>query len=220
MAKPISIGPLNFKLKKDALKFIREIRDSYRDSEIVSAAHASFLTDLLELHPEAVEKVSVGIRYFTVELDTEFRRNRHFVVHRIDGTHSDFSFPTCLERANPRKDTLTALRQAVKNSVLNFRSSAFARGQVRCPFLDCVLDAHSCHVDHVPPLTFLKLVGDWLDVTQQNLEDVRITLPRDNQLVATMIDPQQEAAWIDFHDSHAELRITSKLGNLSHAKKR
>ncbi len=219
MAKPLTIGPVEFKSKKDALQCIREIRDSYRDSERVSPTHTSFLTDLLELHPEAPAKIGAGISFFTVELGAEFKRNRHFVVHRIDGTHTDFSFPSCLDGSNERKDRLTALRQAIKPAVLNFRSTTFANGEVRCPFLLCILVPQNCHVDHAPPLTFLRLVGDWLDDSGITFEQIAISVATDNQLVATMTDPQQASSWIAYHNTHAKLRITSALANLSHAKR-
>lgn len=219
MAISFKIAGVSFRTKKSAKDFVVKLRDGCSDGVRISDLNASFLAEMLMLHPEAEDKIGCGVSHFTVETDKEFGRTRHFVVHRMDGSSTDFSFHACFDGRNDRRDRLEALRRAIEPSVLRFRDSQFASGPVFCPFLRSQLQPGSCHVDHVSPQTFLVIVKSWLAARRMGIEHIQITPPQDNQLVATLTDEAQRADWIAYHDSVAVLRLTSPLANLSHAKK-
>lgn len=219
MAISFTIAGSQFRTKKAAKAFVAQLRDGYSDGVSISGLDASFLAELLTLHPEAEDKIGCGVSHFSVATDTVFGRTRHFVVHRQDGSSTDFSFHACFDGRKDRRDRLEALRRAVEPSVLRFRDSQFASGAVSCPFLGCQLQPDTCHVDHVSPQTFLALVESWLAARRMDILHIQLTPPQDNQLVATLTDEDQRADWVAYHDSVAVLRLTSPLANLSHAKK-
>src|SRR5277367_3562126 len=117
--KPVTIGSVSFKSKKDAFEHIRGILHRYKDGEKVG--EDQFLRDLLALHQDAVQKIGVGISHFTVSKDPEWGTTRHFVAVRVDGSSTDFSFDKCLTGKDEEGDVLGAMRDAVKGQVLAFK---------------------------------------------------------------------------------------------------
>lgn len=223
MATRIPIGDRTFPSKKSALEEIRAVRDRYPDGVPLTHDDHVFIRDLVSLHTEAEEKIGVGISHFTVATETEFGgRNRHFVLHRHDGTFTDFSFQHCLTPSSKGKnDTLLALRQAIKEQTWAFREREFSSPvQIICPYENVVLTRDTCQIDHEAPRTFDALVNAWLTSQSMRLEAVQITPPADNQLVGQMTNAAQIASWQSFHRTHAKLRLLSVKGNLSGARRR
>ncbi len=170
MAKSITIGAHQYPTKKAAKDFIISIRDRYPDSDLIVGDDHIFLSELLWIHPEAGDKIGAGISHFTVATDAVFGRTRHFVVHRSDGTSTDFSFHACLNGRNERGDRLEAMRRAIEPDILAFRNQAFESGmEIRCSVDGSVLTHNSCHVDHTAPKTFLVIAGDWLEDSSLSL---------------------------------------------------
>lgn len=216
MAKPVTIGERRFPSQQAALAFARAIRDRYGDGDKVAPADAAFLEDLLRLHPEADQKIGVGVANFSVQTDPVFGRTRHFVVHREDGSSTDFSFKSCIEGSSIRRDALSALREAVADQVTGFKNEAFAgRSEVLCAVRGVPTRFCDAHVDHIPPWTYSALVTEWLQHEGIKLEDVAVTPPADNQHLATMTDARQLHSWQRFHREHARLRIVCSEANLS-----
>ncbi len=215
----VLIGSLDFKTKTAAKDFFRAIRDRYEDGAVLSDEDSACLHALISCHPEASDKIGCGIARFTISTEPIFR-SRHFKLIRKDGVDTDFSFHSCIDGRNLRRDRLEALRREVDYQIIGFRDSEFRKGLVRCPFLDVPLSPSDCHVDHVPPSSFMRLAEEWLRAEGIRLEDLHITSPGDNQIVTRLTDEKQQKSWAEYHQKNAKLRILSPLGNLSHAKKK
>lgn len=219
MAK-ITIGPLDFRTKAAAKEFFRAIRDAYGSGERLSEEDAAHLHVLIARHPEAEAKIGCGISHFTVERDVVFGTTRHFTLHRVDGSSTDFSFHACVDGGNGRSDRLEALRREIEEQITSFRDMRFSQGPVVCPYLGVELTPAGSHVDHMPPNTFMRIAEEWMQARGLSYEQIEITPPRDNQLVTRMTNPGQKSEWAEFHRTRASLRIISPLANLSHAKKK
>lgn len=220
MARPTIIGGMTFRTKGDAKDFYGAIRDRYPDGVPLRSEDEALLRDLLFYHPEAPGKFGAGVAYFTVDTDAHYGRTRHFTVHRVDGSSSDFSYHTCIDGRNERRDRLGALREAVQNQIISFRERSFADAIiVVCPLRGVPITRDAYHVDHAPPALFDVLVQAWLSAGGLTLESIRITPPGDNQIVATMTDAAQKSAWQEYHRLHARLRMLSPRANLSEARR-
>lgn len=92
-AKPIKVGLLAFKKKGDANEFFRSMLYKYDLGDKVSADDAEHLAILVAMHPEADDKIGVGIESFSVR--TADYGTRCFWVNRTDGTTERFSFKAC-----------------------------------------------------------------------------------------------------------------------------
>lgn len=92
-AKPVEIGSLSFARKGDATDYFREMLYKYDLGDKVSADDAAILKKLVEMHPEAHDKIGVGIASFSVR--TADFGTRCFWVNRVDGSTEKFSFKAC-----------------------------------------------------------------------------------------------------------------------------
>ncbi len=93
-AQPVKIGNLDFAKKGDALNHLKSILNSYSPEERVSVKDDSFLMEALKLHPEADEKIGIGIDHMFV------RRadygTKCFWIRRTDGSEERFSYKSCV----------------------------------------------------------------------------------------------------------------------------
>jgi len=216
----IQIGSKSFDSKKSAKDYVRGIMARYRESEIIGGTDDTFMRDLLSCHPEASQKTGAGVAHFTTRPDPVWRTSRHFVVVRVDGTDTDFSFHTCLDGRHNRKDVLQAMRHAVAEQIIDCRNAFFKRhSSPRCPYTGEPLTGNNAHVDHVPPDTFAELAARWLSRQGYRHDDVVLVPNADNQHVCEMCDPSQLLSWRGFHESQAKLRVISKTANMSHVRK-
>ena len=221
MAISVTVGSLMFPTISKAINFYKGIRDQYENGECISETHQKYLIDLVAIHHDSKVKVGRGISHFTVELDSEFRRTRHFMIHRKDGSQTDVSFHSAIKGPNRRRDLLEALRRAVEDQIVNFKLNEFSLElELTCPLTGEVLDFKNCHVHHESPMTFIRLVGKWLKQESLDLNEVEITPSEDNQIVNKMTNQSQLESWEQFHKEASTLRLLSKLGNLSVAKLR
>lgn len=217
---PVTVGQMTFKSKKDAESFYRAIRDKYADYVPIQGADFDRLLELISLHPEAYDKIGVGIYSFTVGRDKLYGTTRCFYLHRFDGSDTDFSFHQCIKGNDPDTDRRNALRAAVQDQIFLFRDNILASGVIRCQYTGEVLNAMNSHVDHTKPRTLAFLICDWLTQNNLVLSDIQITPTMDNQFVASMTDELQKRSWCEYHRNNADLRLLSIKGNLSHARVR
>lgn len=215
MGKPISINNIQFKSKKSAKDYIRALINRCEMDKDLEGEDLSFVLSLLEYHHEYLYKRGVGIASIYVSSPPVYS-SRCFYIKRLDGSTTDFSWITCIDGENLKKDVLEAFRTAIKYQIDDFRAKEL-RVTTHCPYTGEALTAKHCHVDHVYPNTFINLVEEF--VWPFNLQDVRITPSSDNQYCSELADPLERSQWQAFHLKHAKLRLLSPTGNLSHAKK-
>jgi hypothetical protein len=216
----MKIGDKEFASKKDAKDFIRTIFSRHQDDQTIVGPDSEFLHDLIQLHPEASSKVGCGISSFTTRVDPVWKTGRHFVLIRTDGSSTDFSFLSCIDGKNNRKDAIKALRNAVYDQTMSFKMDAYSGEELPvCPYLNAPIQYADAHVDHASPITFKSLVDDWLAESGISIDGIVVSPSSDNQWKTEMIDAEQRASWVGFHQRRAHLRIIHKTANLSHARK-
>ena len=217
MAKQIIVGDLIFTTKKAAIEYMKPIlNDSPIDSIIPEPGHG-FLTDLLQLHPDADVKIGCGVTNFSVERNEYSQRG--FRLHRLDGTSTDFSVYKCFDGKHNRKAQVQlALRTATMQQISRFREEQLQAGENFCPFSSELLHRNNCHVDHTSPMTFDQLFNTWMNLNGLTIETVNITDSADNKQGREMTNPLQVTSWQNFHQQNAKLRLVSIRGNLSNAK--
>lgn len=218
MAKPMQVGNLAFPTKKAAKDFVREIISKHDAGNSLEGDDFSFISDLLAIHPESEQKIGCGISRIFVGLDAQYQKNKCFYLGRKDGSSTDFSWVACIDGRNLRRETFDAFRSAIKYQIDHFKAEHIPVGLV-CPYTNENLHNGNAHVDHESPLTFYALVSDFIKTESIGLADVVISEPEDNQFTASLVDERFMARWQQYHQRTARLRVISKAGNLSHAKK-
>lgn len=220
---PVELSTRSFPNKKQAGEFFREMRDRYRVGQRLNDADAADLEALLERHPECVDKVGVGIDYFTTMRDPQFN-TKCFQIVRTDGSSTDFSAPTAINAAPPprKREVSQAFRTAVADQITSARDAYFAlnadsEGKVPCAVTKERVAKHEIHCDHRPPMTFEVLVTTFLAGQSLTVDRVPISAPADNQFSTTIIDATLVADFVEYHRQLAQVDIIKKQVNLSQA---
>lgn len=130
----------------------------------------AFLRGLLDRHPCAGEKKGCGVAYFTAETERTYG-TRHFAVHRLDGTETDFSWQVCVSPPSHKDECRKAMRAAVADQVIAFRRTAFTQQPVQLCALCGTHLSRQAEIDHAAP-SFRELaeqyaaaVGGWDRIT-------------------------------------------------------
>ena len=212
----IQIGGYLFPTKKAAKEKARNILNNSDPGQTIGEDGASFLLALVRLHPNAEEKIGVGVSHFSIETEKTFGRTRHFVLHRVDGTSTDFSFIACIDGATKKKKVLAALRRAVADDIVTFRNEFFSSGGVKaCPVSGETITPNTSHVDHEPPRTFLSLVESWMSFEGLDFSDITLSKSVDGDVGRHLSCMDQQTSWIEWHRQLCRLRVVSARANLS-----
>ncbi len=126
----------------------REIIGTLENGESVRSGDAEFLLWLLDRHPRAAEKIGQGVAGFTVQ--NAVMGTRCFVVHRVDGSSTDFSFHSCITAPDSIALVRRAMRRAISDQTNEFKRASAARGPLVCAVTGQMLSWNNAHVDHAP----------------------------------------------------------------------
>ncbi|TXH46397.1 MAG: DUF3223 domain-containing protein [Desulfurellales bacterium] len=212
----------SFKTKKELQDRVRSILWAYRHGDIVNMFDAPFLTELFGMHPSAVQKIGCGIAAIEVRRNPVYTNTQGFWIIRLDGSETDISYLECLTETPHHKRFERACRVAVEPSIIKFKQQAFdaAGGKLRCPFTGDWLSFAGAHVDHIAPKTFQSMLADFVRKHGIDVESVKVNGKCvDGAIQDTLDNAGLEQSWIQYHDALADLRVVSRTGNLSHAKK-
>ncbi|MEW5687799.1 MAG: DUF3223 domain-containing protein [Pseudomonadota bacterium] len=203
----------------------------YGDDEIISArADHDDLLALLERYDATVSvgqtKLGAGVRAFQRRMNRgEGWQTAGFWVLRVDGTETDFSFPTAIAgKPKPQSAEFTdACRAAVAGDIKaakarHFAEHADAEGRVACAISGLPLSEKDAHLDHAEPsfghlVVVFRAESGW----ETTIPDGILTKPDDNQMTTTFVDDQVAEAFRKFHEARATLRVISAKENMSRA---
>lgn len=221
MAKRVAIevNGETFRTKDDLRERIRDIAAAYRDEQELNAEDLTFMLAVLDRHPQAETKIGCGVRSMVVRTNPVYRNNRSFYLYRIDDTGTDWSWTECLNPTPYAKKVIRAFRVLIEPQTMAFKRAFFATTAGLCELTGEQITPLSSHVDHAPPVTFEKLVDDFL--TEYDLSINAIPLRdelSDNKYVDMIDDDLIAVRWIEYHRAHAVLRVVSRYANLSISK--
>jgi hypothetical protein len=215
---------MTFSTKKDATEHFRKILYRYEIGKCIPEPDANELAALIERHPEADQKIGVGIAYFTTHV-TPYN-NRAFLIVRADGSSTDFSFLKCLDDKAPSilSEVVKALRAEVDEDIRRAKAAYFAEhadaeGKVPCPLTGKLVTINEADADHAEPYRFQTLAITFLKANRIELSAGLITAPADNQYQRRLLDRNLASEWIAFHHDLACIRIVERSINIAGAHK-
>lgn len=215
---PINIGEYEFGTKAEAKTAVQKILNENQLRDTLRGNEDIFIRDLIALHPATEDKIGCGIDHVEIRRDPSYGTTRCFYILRTDGSSTDVSYIKCIDGEKRRQLLRPALRKEILPQILQFKQAQFATGAQRCPYTDEVLNFDTCHIDHLPPMTFETLVTEWLKLNGITEADVQFTEREDNASTRSMTKVSQIESWTNYHYRHAQLRILSRRGNLSNSK--
>lgn len=171
------LGDISFKTKEQIKTYVKQMLWSLPLSERLGDNTDRFLADFLKWHRNSALKIGAGIDYFTVE--SLVSNSRCFMVHRIDGTRTDFSYKSCLYPSKGKDATAlkNAMRRAISGQIMAFRNSL--------------------HIHHASPY-FDELAARFL--AEHDLTAVESDIGG-----YVLIDDEITGLWQQYHMAHANL---------------
>jgi hypothetical protein len=194
----------------------------YDLGQMVDPEDKRLLANLLTRHRHADDLLHDEISGFRVARE-QLTGHRRFEIVRPDGSVNDFSYLKCISPPKNRHfvDVIWAMRCDVIEQTRSFHDAAFkGNSTVRCGITGLPIKRKGSHVDHAPPLTFQVLAFNFLKEVGLRIEEVAVTaVGRLNTCAAKYLaDRDLALKWQEYHQSHADLRITSKAANLAQGK--
>lgn len=128
-----TIGRRTFRAKSDAQVELRRILNSVKLGDALAGDDADLVVDLLYdgRHPEALEKIGVGID--RIEVRPASHGTRCFWIVRTDGSEADFSVKTAMNgQPSAKARVIAALREEIRDAVGMFRQS-------QCEIVQCAI---------------------------------------------------------------------------------
>lgn len=230
----IKIGNKEFKFKKDALSYYKDILNSYDFGSLLSDEHYNDIIDLLnydlsfsddnqEIEEEEdvdetgwddyfIENVRIGKVQFNTRCFELLYRNGEsgFISYRLR-----ISKP----KANPFNEFRVAARNAVHKDIRSVKQEYFDRFSKK-GFVPCQeTGIQSCWtdlvVDHRQPNTFSIIVDRFIELNKIQLEDVEYVRTEEN--FYTFKDNELLENFKKYHREKAVLRVVRRERNSSRA---
>ena len=230
----IKIGDKEFKFKKDALKYYKEILNSYNFGEILTDNHYNDIIDLLNYdisfsdnHPEVEDRENVD------DTDNEDHVIENIRIGRVQFNtkcfellyhNGDTNFISYRLRINKPKENLfnefrEAARNVVQKDIRSVKQEYFdkfsKKGFVPCQETGIQSNWLDLVVDHRQPNTFSIIVDRFIEMNKINLGDVDYITDENNLYIFK--DDHLLESFKKYHKEKAVLRIVRKECNSSRA---
>lgn len=219
---PVILQSVSFTNQGEATEHFKAMLARYAPGQWVGSEDAARLYELLLRHPEAETKIGCGITAFSVMM-TE-HGTPCFRIHRRDGSGTDFSYRQAIvgRPRSAKQEVLRAFRHAVQDDIFALRNTLFGpcdtgTGTVACALTGTTLTRETCHIDHAPPMTFERIVIEYIAAWGYTLESVPTTHGADDQVHTRLTDPGLAAHFREHHRQVARLIPIRKEINLAQA---
>jgi len=216
-----------FKTKLELKTFTKAILNKYKVKDSLEKSDFEFVAELLKGHPEYEKKIGKGIKDIIVRTDTQWQKTKCFHIVRVDGTETDFSYLNCIDNdthQEPIKIFKLSARSAIADQIIqhlvNYKNKTIDKE-------GCVLDEKmrvkikyvEATVDHTPPMTFNKIVEDFITIKNVNPAQIEYIGFGDNEYRKQFKDELLRKEFSVYHRQVAKLRVVSKQSNLTQKKK-
>lgn len=220
MATPIKAKHLEFRTKKEAQLYFREILNRYELGCILGSTDLKDVIALIDRHPERDMKIGSGISYVKIVQNPEYQNKRCFWLFRNDGTDTDFSYLTCIngKAKTIEQEFVEACRVSIMDQIIEYKTDFFSRdGDKKCEETGVPVRWDTCHVDHITP--FATIVREFIHLLQISPAKEMLTESSDRQCSVRFACQHTESEWKTYHQMFAQLRVVSPEFNLSRKRK-
>ena len=215
MKKWSQIGKLNFKYKKDVIAYYKNILNSYKFQEILNESDFNDVLNLLKIHPNAQEKIGVGVKEIIVD-ETRYK-TKCFNAIRFDSSSEIFSYIKCINGdLSPLAKFSKTCRDVIADDLrlvkLSFFKGNSKKGRVKCQETGKLSLWEELNVDHRQPNTFSVIVDRFIELYKIDLSAVEYIETIDN--VYSFKDDDFAEKFRQYHKEKANLRLVRKDNNL------
>jgi hypothetical protein len=173
------------------------------------------LRELLDLHPDAAEKIGEGVDYFFVGRTRDGDKFNvrpeatGIWIRRMNGDEVDFSYITCINQHTPESDAKEGLRLAVEDRRLDYREARVENGTFASDISGAMFaEREDGYVIYEAPtwgqltFRFAESEGGW-DRILVHSGDGAV------QIGSHLMDERVHARWLAFYDAHANRQLAT-----------
>jgi hypothetical protein len=216
-----------FQTKADFKEFFKTILNKYDLNAAIGDTDLQYVSELLKRHPEYQKKIGSGINEIVIKTDGKWGKTRCFHIQRTDGTQTDFSYINCIDNEisrEPMRMFRLSARNAVEEQIIAHLSSYISRNKDNTDNVLCQKSRTKIHkknatVDHIPPMTFDKIVTDFLQFKKLDPSQIEYVGFGDNEYHKEFKDNNIKTEFENYHRHVAKLRVISRHENLTQKKK-
>jgi hypothetical protein len=211
-AKPVELPSRTFAKQGDATAFFKGMLAQYADGEFLNSGDEDILYELLQRHPEADEKIGVGVKAF-FRMKSPDHPTSCFHVLRIDESKTDFGYSACITGRAPslRSQFYEACRRSVVAELMYQKQRLFdlSPGGISCVRTGELTTIHTSEYRHTSP-QFREIVLEFIQVKNLVISPSMVTISQDMQYQTVFTDPRMAHDFVQFHASLARLKIFKK----------
>ena len=212
------IGNKEFKYKKDALNYYKEILNSYNFGEKLNENDKIKIIELLKNHPEFERKFSFDIKDIIVEKVKYGSKAFHTLNDNLE--LETFSYIKCI---NGKKPPLTIFSNTCRDVIqkdinlvkYQYFSDNSKKGKVKCQETGELCKWEELVVDHRQPNTFSIIVDRFIELNNIDINSTEYIEIIDG--VYDFKDNEISNNFREYHKNKANLRIVKKGKNSGRA---
>lgn len=206
------IGKRRYATKKARQEAVQEILGRYRRGQLVDQEEDDLLLrDLLNMHPDAAEKVGPGVDQFRI-IATPRGNHKGPQAVLVDGRKVAFSYQKCLDAPTHKQRVLAAMRTEIEPQVNTYYESRKASRTLVSDESGQLLAAADVHVSYFRGPQFHDIATNFVQV-YGSVDAVDLTASTTRGL-ALFTDRALAKRWHAYHKEHAVLGLLSAKENL------
>jgi len=216
MKAPIKIGNIEFKSKKEALLYFREILNSYNFGESLSEAHKKYVSALVYKTKGAEKRVKSGIK--DIKIGKVQYGTKCFEIIFNQGENDTFSYILAINgNRKPLTKFIIACRNEIQEDLRNVKQKYFGlnskNGKVKCQETGILSSWAELNVDHRQPNTLSIIIDRFIELYKIDINKIDYKKDNDNKIIFS--DRNLAERFRTYHKEKANLRIIRKERNLS-----
>lgn len=211
-AKPVGLPSKTFAKQGEATAFFKAMLARYADGEFLNSVDEDILYELLQRHPEADQKIGVGVQAFFRNKSPDHPTSC-FHLLRIDGSTTDFGYPTCITGRAPslRHAFYEACRRSVVAELMVQKQRLFdmSPNGIQCVRTGELTTIHTSEYRHTEP-RFRDIVRGFIQMKNLVIDSSMVTDSQDMQYTTVFTDQTMAVDFINYHATVAGLAIFKK----------
>jgi len=215
----MQIGKKEFKYKKDALNYYKEILNSYKFGETLNEKDREEIIELLSIHPDCKRKFDNGIKEIVVDKIPKYNSKAFHILDNNSELEA-FSYIKCI---NGNKPPLTRFsntcRDIIQDDINKVKYQYFKdnskKGEVKCQETGDLCKWEDLVIDHRQPNTFSVIVDRFIEVNQIDITTIEYIEILDG--VYRFENDEISQKFREYHKEKANLRIVRKTKNSGRA---
>lgn len=213
------IGSKEFKNKKEALNYYKEILNSYKFGETLNDKDKQDIIDLLSIRPDFETKFCNGFKQIYVDKIPKYNSKAFFVLDN-NSELEVFSYIKCINGSKPPLTKFSCTcRDIVQDDINNVKLQYFKdnsqKGKVKCQETGEQCKWEDLVIDHRQPNTFSVIVDRFIEVNHIDILIIEYINIFDG--VYRFKDEELCQKFREYHKEKANLRIVTKSKNSGRA---